>query len=167
MHVSRFVLLLRLRSSIPVGRWSGGRRWKSRWCEGGTLVVATVASKRTPKGNPRKPPPPIMKTPGEAPPTLLWSASCGGSSCLVVEPPLLLSQLTFTPRPDAPALLLTHESFQTNWQTIYCLQLQTSARLTSVAHSDNGDLVLMMRSKYETKNYEHIFYLLPNISQSI
>lgn len=30
---SRSELLLRLRSSILEGKWSGGRRWRSRWCD--------------------------------------------------------------------------------------------------------------------------------------
>lgn len=38
------VRLLRPLSSILVGRWSEGRRWRSRWCEGSTLVVTAATS---------------------------------------------------------------------------------------------------------------------------
>lgn len=121
MDVSRSVLLLRPLSSILVGRWSGGRRWRSRWCEGGTLVVAAAAavitaallkpagtwwlcaSKRTPKGNPRKlKPPEDSWRPREALHLVLFTqhltgfVCCGGILCLSLnDTPLISSHLLF------------------------------------------------------------------------
>lgn len=54
MIISRSALLLHLRSSILAVRWRGGRRWRSHWCEDGSLEAAAetlaVTSLQTSRG---------------------------------------------------------------------------------------------------------------------